>query len=173
MDTLAEARSFSSAWAVVEVKSETVGSVAGGGAQHGEGYASRSVELDVKSVVWKADSSVAIPDTINLMVTGYAVRDGNRIPMILEQAERMELGKEYLVGLIAKPEGITLASPRAVFSMTDDVVTASEEGHGRGPLADTLGGLNAEEAGQALADATPAVSDSVGSFDDRLEQYKD
>lgn len=173
MATPGEARSFSNAWAVVQVVGEAVGPTEGGGAELGEGYASRTLELALKSEVWAADSVTRLPSTFTMTVIGYAMIGGKPVPLIYDEAQRMEVGRDYLVGLIVEPKELTLASPHGVLGMQDGVVELPADVRQRGPLLDDFVGLSAQAAGQVLAAAAPAVPDSLGTFEDRLAEYND
>ena len=171
MNSLGEARSFSNYWVVVEAINEIIGPIEGEGGGAREGYASRTIEVVVEVLVWRSDSKIQLSNNFNMPLLGYAVQDGQQIPLNYEGAQRMEIGEKYLIGLIVEPEGITLASPRAVFKMSGGLVDQVSDAKEHGDLLNRLVGLSAGEVGRELSIASPAVPDSLGTFDERLEIY--
>lgn len=167
-ETLKDARTFIDTLAVVHVTSEAIHKVEGDAKT--EGYVPRSVELDVRDIIWARPGTSEPKRTLNILVTGYSFKSGELIPIVVDGAPRLEVGSDYLVALTDFGErGVGPVSSWAVLPLTGGVVSFAKD-----PplsLARRFAGLSPREVGALIADTNPMIPDSVLGIEARLKTW--
>ncbi|MCX4764433.1 hypothetical protein OG562_26430 [Streptomyces sp. NBC_01275] len=91
--------------AVVHVAAEHEGVADSEEVTAGEGYLSRTVDLQVKERVWARSGATALPDTLSIVVDGWEFKDDGRLRVSSQDASRMEVGHDYLVSFAHFSDG--------------------------------------------------------------------
>ncbi|MFD9434969.1 hypothetical protein [Streptomyces sp. NPDC060002] len=91
--------------AVVHVAAEHEGVADSEEVTAGEGYLSRTIDLQVKERVWSRSGSTALPDTLSIVADGWEFKDDGRLRVSSQDASRMEVGHDYLVSFAHFSDG--------------------------------------------------------------------
>ena len=68
-------------------------------AARGEGAIGRKVTVKIEDVLWSASGAPNLPVSLEMSATGWALHDGEKIPMLVEGAPRAEVGDRILAPL--------------------------------------------------------------------------
>ncbi|WP_327696634.1 hypothetical protein [Streptomyces sp. NBC_00459] len=71
----------------------------------GEGYLSRTVDLDVKERVWSRAGVTALPSTLTIVADGWSFKGDTKTRVGSHEASRLEVGHNYLVSLAHFSDG--------------------------------------------------------------------
>lgn len=165
---------------IASAASETALPMDGDDRRHDEGHVDRKVTLNVDRVLWsRGDASRPAPDgQFEWNAWGWALQDGERIPMASAGAPRIEVGHTYIMAIAWEPafddghdhvpaHWVGLG-PDAILPYDDGVIgkgeLAGREVSGASPrptsdpnfsLEDELAGRTAEDLLTALQSAEP------------------
>ncbi len=154
-ETLSDWISFATHVVVIEVTAEAEVPVSEPTKSRGEGYVGRSVTLQPQTVLWESRDGVALPSDIELLATGWVLRQGQRYPAASGHGLRLEVGQRYLVPLTLREGEWSLLSPEAVFAVDSDGVVHPPQvaGEDDGTAAWALHGGDLAHAGKELEGA--------------------
>ncbi|MFJ3445120.1 hypothetical protein ACIPM2_28525 [Streptomyces sp. NPDC086081] len=71
----------------------------------GEGYLSRTVDLQVKERVWSRSGAPALPDQLSVIADGWSFDGDSKIRVGSHEASRLEVGHDYVVALARYSDG--------------------------------------------------------------------
>ena len=91
--------------AVVHVTAEHEGTADSEEITAGEGYLSRTVDLQVGQRVWSRSGATALPDTLSIVVDGWEFKGDSRLRVGSQDSSRMEVGHDYLVSFAHFSDG--------------------------------------------------------------------
>ncbi|MBG0853090.1 hypothetical protein I2W78_14835 [Streptomyces spinoverrucosus] len=91
--------------AVVRVTAEHEGSADSEEVAAGEGYLSRTVDLQVKERVWSRSGAAALPTTLTIVADGWEFKGDTKSRVGSHDASRLEVGHDYLVSLAGFSDG--------------------------------------------------------------------
>ncbi|MEU5765999.1 hypothetical protein ABZ782_08785 [Streptomyces asoensis] len=91
--------------AVVHVAAEHEGAADSEEVAAGEGYLSRTIDLQVKERVWSRSGATALPDSLSIVADGWEFKDDGKLRVSSQDASRMEVGHDYLVSFAHYSDG--------------------------------------------------------------------
>ncbi|MHB1242984.1 MAG: hypothetical protein ACYC1P_06245 [Gaiellaceae bacterium] len=158
--TLRDWADFADQVAVLEVVSEEALPPSVAVLENDEGMIGRRVTARVESTVWRNPGSPSVSGTVQFTTWGWAVHEGQRIPMVDTDSIRVEVGDRLLAPLLRAPEGVWAAlSPAAVLQLDGDiVVVAPQQTHSIPGIASALHRKASGEAGRLLAETAPRAN---------------
>jgi hypothetical protein len=97
--------SFGDHAAVVQVASETAQTPSAEEKAAGEGYIGRTVQMNVKKIIWSRKDAAALPTAVTMEVDGWSFKGSVKTPIAQEGAARIEPGHTYIVNLAKFADG--------------------------------------------------------------------
>ncbi|MFD4790808.1 hypothetical protein ACFWN1_27940 [Streptomyces sp. NPDC058459] len=91
--------------AVVHVTAEHEGAADSEEVAAGEGYLSRTVDLQVKERVWSRSGATALPAALTIVADGWSFKGDAKTRVGSAEASRLEVGHDYLVALAHYADG--------------------------------------------------------------------
>lgn len=91
--------------AVVHVTAEHEGAADSEEIEAGEGYLSRTVDLEVKERVWSRSGATALPASLTIVADGWSFKGDSKTRVGSAEASRLEVGHDYLVSLAHYADG--------------------------------------------------------------------
>ncbi|MDX2675671.1 hypothetical protein [Streptomyces soliscabiei] len=92
--------------AVVHVAAEHEGVADSEETAAGEGYLSRTIDLQVKERVWSRSGATPLPDSLSIIADGWEFKKGDsKLRVSSQDASRMEVGHDYLVSFAHFSDG--------------------------------------------------------------------
>ncbi|MFI9562911.1 hypothetical protein [Streptomyces rishiriensis] len=91
--------------AVVHVTAEHEGEADSEEIAAGEGYLSRTVDLQVKERVWSRSGATALPATLTIVADGWSFKGDAKTRVGSAEASRLEVGHDYLVSFAHYADG--------------------------------------------------------------------
>jgi hypothetical protein len=157
-ETLSDWVSFGDHVVIAKVESERELDTPPEVVQRGEGLIGRRISAQVTTTLWSRSQAPALPSTVDLLVWGWVLQDGKRLPFTSDGAPRLGVGSTYVIPLtqVKGGEWIVLA-PSAVLPVTAQTIRApgGAEVGTIAPLARAYAGRAAADLGRDLAAATP------------------
>jgi hypothetical protein len=121
----------------------------------GEGYLSREVTLRIDATIWSVDRARPLGETVRLLVPGFVVRGGRRVPAQFPGAPRFEVGSRYVLPLALREDGPSLLSPDTALLLDDRTITV-EGRNGRSTAAlEAASGHDLEALAEMLGRTAP------------------
>jgi hypothetical protein len=90
---------------VVHVAAEHEGAADSEEVAAGEGYLSRTVDLQVKERVWSRSGATALPAALTIVADGWSFKGDAKTRVGSAEASRLEVGHDYLVALAHYADG--------------------------------------------------------------------
>jgi hypothetical protein len=164
-ETLRDARTFTDHWVIVTITSERVGDIEGDSGV--EGYRPSTLEVTSDKVLWSRTHTSQLPQVFTLNGMGYAVHDGEKIPFVPESGSRMEVGNQYLIGVVETPTGLNLPSPNAIQIVENGLIPIPRNVKQVTDFRSQLFGLSAEDFVSTISETEPIIPDSVEGSEQR------
>lgn len=157
-ETLTDWVSYSDHVVIAKVESERELETPAEAVQRGEGLIGRRISARVTTTLWSRTDAPDVPPSVDLLVWGWVLQEGKRLPFTSDGAPRPSVGQIYVFPLaqIKSGEWVVLAHS-AVLPVTAGVVRtpdAAEVGV-VAPLAREYAGRAVEDLSRALAEAKP------------------
>jgi hypothetical protein len=162
-ETLTDWVSYSDQVVIAEVESERELSPPAAAVQRGEGLIGRRISARVTTTLWSRTAAPDLPPAVDLLVWGWVLQDGKRLPFTSGGAPRPSVGQSYVFPLaqLASGEWVVLAHS-AVLPVAAGAVRKPEPAEVGvvAPLARKYAGRGVEDLSRDLAASKP---DSVAA----------
>jgi hypothetical protein len=116
----------------------------------GEPAIPRRITFRVDRTLWSRADAPAAPTQLTALWWGWLVRDGKRVPFVIDGMPWVIVGAQYVMPIAQDRGAFVPIQPFAVFRITDGVVDLEEQDT---PLARQLDGASADEVRGALVQA--------------------
>lgn len=118
----------------------------------GESTIARTITFRVDRTLWSQPNAPAPPGRLTAMWWGWLIRDGKRVPFVVDGMPWVVIGAQYVMPIARDRGTFAPIQPFAVFRVTRGTVELEEQ---YTPLARQLDGLSLSAAVGKFADAAP------------------
>ncbi|HKH17072.1 MAG TPA: hypothetical protein VKA57_06065 [Solirubrobacteraceae bacterium] len=157
-ETFADWVSFADQLSIVSVVAEEAEPPSADVLEHGEGYISRTVTLQVEKTLWRRDGAPSAQGGIRVVTDGWVLEGGELHRFAIWGGPRLEVGGRYLAPLVRAPRDGAEWTPLSAASTLplegDTITTAGIVGH-PSAIADAMRGKASERLAEVLARTPP------------------
>lgn len=120
-------------------------------AENGGGYIGRNLNLSVDETLWTYPGTNPQTGTISLVANGWLRKGEVTVPYGSYGAERLEVGRSYIIPLVLIERGWAWLSATAILPITSDKRIAVDAERITNPVSQSLNGMNFAQLTQRLA----------------------
>lgn len=118
--------------------------------ERGGGYVGRSVALRINETLWNYPNTVPQTGTVSFVANGWIRKDGVTLPYGSLGAERLEVGKSYVLPLVRYGDEWGWLSASTILPLDSNQVVELDPQQITNPASQLLHGKNANELTQTL-----------------------